>query len=121
MLELVPAKPDPVLTTLDECERLYAMAGKPIPERHRNLAVQLLLGIPAERLPRLTNYVKWALASGTWSDAAHTKGFLKLLHDGDWDVDLTMRTLPTAAQNRSKTDIAQDEATRNFLRKRGAL
>jgi uncharacterized protein YdaU (DUF1376 family) len=79
----------------DELKSIYRQAGKPIPEKHENIAVQLLLGIPQDRLPRVPNYVKWALASGTWGDAAHTKSLLNLLRDGDWDVEITQRTLPT--------------------------
>jgi len=79
----------------DELKSIYRQAGKPIPEKHENIAVQMLLGIPQDRLPRVPNYVKWALVSGTWSDAAHTKSLLNLLRDGDWDVEITQRTLPT--------------------------
>ena len=120
-LALVVAEPDPVTMAIEECEVLYARAGKPIPERHRNLAVQYLLGIRPDKLPRIANYIRWALASGTWSDPAHTKGFLNLLRDGDWDVQITMRTLPATPQNKSRGQLAQDEATRRFLKKRGAL
>ena len=113
--------PSPILKILDECEQLYAMAGKPLAEKHRNLAVQLLLGIQPDKLPRLPNYIKWALSSGTWSDPAHTKSLLNLIRDGDWDVELTHRTLPTVARNKSRGEAAQDKAAQSFLAKRGVL
>lgn len=111
----------PILATLAECEDLYARAGKPVAEKHRQPAIQLLMGIKTDKLPRLPNYIKWALASGTWSDPAHTKSLLNLIRDGDWDVELTHRTLPTVARDKSRGQTAQDEATRSFLAKRGAL
>lgn len=99
----------------DELKSIYRQAGKPIPEKHENIAVQMLLGIPQDRLPRVPNYVKWALVSGTWSDAAHTKSLLNLLRDGDWDVEITQRTLPVAVQHTpSRVDAAQAEAMARF-------
>ncbi len=100
-------------TVFLELKSIYQQAGKPISSKHEHLAIQLLLGIPEDRLPRVPNYVKWALVSGTWSDVAHTKSLLNVLRDGDWDVELTARSLPNTTDNRVKK--AQDEARRQFM------
>ena len=110
---------EPTEAVLSECQELYIRAGKPVADGHLGDARTLLATIAPEKLPRIPNYIKWALASGTWSDAAHTKSLLNLIRDGDWDVELTHRTLPTVNRNKSAGDAAQDEATRRFLAKRG--
>lgn len=108
-------------TVLAECADLYRRAGVPIPEKHMQIALQKLISLEPSKLPRVSNYIRWALATGRWPNPSKTKAFLGMLTDGDWDVDITQRTLPTVNTNKTKTDAAQDEATRNFLRKRGAL
>lgn len=79
---------------LAEVRAVYRQGGAPIPDAHENMAVQLLIGIPVEKRARIANYVKWAFFSGKWPSPAKTKGFLNLIRDGDWDVELTQRVLP---------------------------
>jgi hypothetical protein len=82
---------------LEEVCEIYELAGRPVAQKHRQLAVQLMLSMEVaerDRLPkRLPDYLKWATLY-LWSDPQHTKSLLNVLRDGDWDVDLTMRKVP---------------------------
>lgn len=91
------------LAVLEEARPLYRSAGVPIPERHEQLCLQLIVGIPEARRPRILAYVRHMLASGRWSSAATTKAFKQLLNDGDWDVEITERTLPRVARDNGKS------------------
>ena len=100
---------------VDELEEIYRKAGTPIPEKHKQLALQSLLSIPAERRARVPNYCKWALVSGKWPSAAKTKSLLNVLRDGDWDVDLAPRILPMPRQA-SARELAHERAAEKFRR-----
>jgi uncharacterized protein YdaU (DUF1376 family) len=107
---------------LAELRNVYAQGGAPIPDAHENLAIQYLLDIPVERRARVANYVKWAFVTGKWPSPAKTKGLLNLLRDGDWDVELTQRTLPQSAAvaQTTATQRAQAEAERQFRERKAA-
>lgn len=79
---------------MEELQALYKKAGVPISEKHVQLCLQYLIDIPAEKLNRVTGYVHWALDSGRWPTPAKTKALRAVLTDGDWDVEITERTLP---------------------------
>lgn len=81
---------------------LYAQGGRPAPLGHQQFAVQLLMNV--EKPERLLRYVEWAFASRLWREPAKTKGLLQLLKDGDWDVDLTPRTIDRKQALRRMTD-----------------
>lgn len=102
---------------LAECADLYQRAGLPIAEKHMQLALQKLMSIEPSKLPRIPNYIRWALAMGRWPTPAKTKAFLGLLTDGDWDVDITQRTLPIAPGN-TKGEQIQQQAAEIFRRSR---
>lgn len=107
------------MSILDELKPIYRQAGKPIPESQEQMLIQYLIDIdPPERRRRVVDYVKWALVTGNWSDAAHTKSLVNLLRDPakEWDVELSVRTLPNALK--TKAEIGQDEAAKRFLRGR---
>jgi len=93
---------------LEECEDLYAKAGRPFPTKHRQLAAQYLVGIEPGKWPRIPAYVRWALGA-IWSDASKTKSFLNLLRDGDWDVDITPRTIPAPSAGGKQSGLSVDE------------
>ena len=82
---------------LDDLDEIYRKAGTPIPEKHKQVAWQLLLEIPPERRVRVPNYCKWALVSGKWPNPAKTKALVNVLRDGDWDVEIAPRILPMPA------------------------
>jgi hypothetical protein len=107
---------------LAELRSIYAQGGAPIPDAHENLAIQYLLDIPVDRRARVANYVKWAFVTGKWPSPARTKGLLNLLRDGDWDVELTQRTLPQSAAVAHMTapQRAQAEAERQFRERKAA-
>jgi hypothetical protein len=109
------------LRVFEELQRIYKAGGLPIPERQSQLIVQYLVAMPTEKLDRLTNYVKWAFTSGRWPAPAKTKALLQLIRDGDWDVELTQRTLPDAVHSRppSKAAEAQNLAAARVLEKYG--
>jgi uncharacterized protein YdaU (DUF1376 family) len=100
---------------LDELESVYKQAGAPIPEKHRQLAAQLLISVPPEKRHRVPNYCKWALVTGKWPSAAKTKALLNVLRDGDWDVEITPRVLPIAREP-SRSQQSHDEAADIFRR-----
>lgn len=100
---------------VDECMTLYGLAGRAVPERHRQRAVQMLLSDSSPNLERLPRYIRWAFSIGVWKDARHTKTFLNLLSDGDWDVDITLRQIQTPRTAETGHDIA----AQRFLGKRG--
>lgn len=106
---------EPILAELDE---IYKAAGAPIPEKHRQMAAQLLISIEPEKRSRVAAYCKWALWSGKWPNPGKTKALVNVLRDGDWDVELTPRTLPEPAVSKpaSKAEAAHEEARRRFLR-----
>lgn len=91
-----------IAPVLEEIEILYQAAGRPIPPKHRQLAAQYLVSIAPEKWPRIPAYVRWALGA-IWADASKTKGFLNLLRDGDWDVDITARTIPAPVSAGAET------------------
>jgi uncharacterized protein YdaU (DUF1376 family) len=105
------AEVQPILDDLDE---IYRKAGAPIPERHKQVAWQLLLAIPPERRARVPNYCKWALVSGKWPNPAKTKALVNVLRDGDWDVEIAPRILPMPAA--SARELAQERAAEKFRR-----
>jgi uncharacterized protein YdaU (DUF1376 family) len=106
------ASVQPILDDLDE---IYRKAGAPIPERHKQIAWQLLLEIPPERRPRVPNYCKWALVSGKWPGPGKTKALVNVLRDGDWDVELAPRILPMPREA-SARELAQERAAEKFRR-----
>jgi hypothetical protein len=99
---------------LEDLEEIYRKAGTPIPERHKQIAWQLLLEIPPERRARVPN-CKWALVSGKWPSPAKTKALVNVLRDGDWDVELAPRILPMP-RNQSALELAQERAAEKFRR-----
>jgi uncharacterized protein YdaU (DUF1376 family) len=105
------AEVKPILDDLDE---IYRKAGAPIPEKHKQVAWQLLLEIPPERRARVPNYCKWALVSGKWPNPAKTKALVNVLRDGDWDVEIAPRILPMPAV--SARELAQERAAEKFRR-----
>jgi hypothetical protein len=109
---------EPILAELDE---IYRLAGAPIPEKHKQIAAQLLISISPEKRARVPAYCKWALWSGKWPNPAKTKALVNVLRDGDWDVEPTARTLPDALQSRppSKAQQAQDIAAARVLARHG--
>jgi uncharacterized protein YdaU (DUF1376 family) len=98
---------------LDDLEEIYRKAGAPIPEKHKEVAGELLLAIPPERRARVPNYCKWALVSGKWPNPAKTKALVNVLRDGDWDVEIVPRILPMPASAR---ESAQERAAEKFRR-----
>jgi hypothetical protein len=102
-----------VAPIIEELDEIYRKAGAPIPERHKQVASQLLLAIPPERRARVPNYCKWALVSGKWPSPAKTKALLNVLRDGDWDVEIAPRILPMPASARQ---LAQERAAEKFRR-----
>jgi hypothetical protein len=104
-----------VTPILDDLEEIYLKAGVPIPEKHKQLASQLLLEIPQERRVRVPNYCKWALVSGKWPSPAKTKGLLNVLRDGDWDVEIAPRILPMPREA-SARELAHERAAEKFRR-----
>jgi uncharacterized protein YdaU (DUF1376 family) len=106
-----------VAPILAELEEIYKAAGAPIPEKHLQTAAQLLISIEPEKRMRVPAYCKWALWSDKWPNPGKTKALVNVLRDGDWDVELTPRTLPDAPVSRppSKAEAAHDEARRRFL------
>lgn len=103
---------------LDQLAEIYRKAGAPVPEKHRQIAAQLLAAIPPEKRSRVPNYCKWALVSGKWPNPAKTKSLLNVLRDGDWDVEITPRILP-AIENETPRERAGREATLRYLRSKG--
>jgi hypothetical protein len=106
---------------VEELQQIYRAGGLPIPEKHQQLVLQYLIDMSPGKQERLTNYVKWAFSTGRWPSPAKTKALLQVIRDGDWDVELTVRTMPDAAQSRppSKAQEAQDIATAMVLAKYG--
>lgn len=101
---------------LEELKQIYSRAGCPIPPKHEQLAAQFLVDIPAEKRHRVPDYVKHCLLTGRWRGASTTKSLLNLLRDGDWDVEITKRTLPSP-----KPENASDIAERvEILKRRSA-
>lgn len=101
---------------LAEAKAVYRSAGLPIPDKHDVLILQYLTVItPREKRGRVMNYVKWNLAMGRWPSPAKTKAFLSLLQSptSDWDVELTVRTLPNAREP-SRAEQATDQAMEEF-------
>lgn len=83
---------------------LYISAGLPIPPRHKQFCLQMLVSITDGRRMRVPRYVKHMLDSGRWSSAAKTKSLKNLLADGDWDVPIIKRSLPAVdTSNRAMT------------------
>jgi hypothetical protein len=107
---------------LEELRQIYSQGGVPIPDAHHQIALQYLSDIPVEKRARVPNYVKWAFVTGKWPSPAKTKGLLNLLRDGDWDVELTQRTLPQSAAVAQTTapQRAQAEAERQFRERKAA-
>lgn len=101
---------------IDELEEIYRQAGAPIAEKHKQLAVQYLIGIPPEKRGRVANYCKWALVTGKWPEPSKTKVLLNVLRDGDWDVELTQRVLPMVRAPSQRKSVV-DEAEERFLRR----
>ena len=104
------------MAILFECRGLYRQGGCPIADAHDQQILQYLLDIPVEKRPRIANYVKWAFVSGTWRDPSKTKRFLNLLRDGDWDVEITQRTLPKPSQGDDKVGSRAQESYDAVLR-----
>lgn len=103
-----------VAPIMAELEEIYQKAGAPIPEKHKQLAGQFIIGIEPEKRPRVANYCRWALWSGKWPDPSKTKALLNVLRDGDWDVELTPRVLPMVRAPSQKQSVV-DEAEARFL------
>jgi hypothetical protein len=98
---------------LEEVRQIYRQGGAPIPDAHENLAVQYLVVIPIEKRSRVANYVKWAFAFGKWPSPAKTKSFLNVMRDGDWDVEITARVLPSqGADKRQRSEESYDNVLR---------
>jgi hypothetical protein len=116
------ATPEQTRGAFDELQQIYEAGGLPIAEKHQQLILQYLVGMPRGKLERLMNYVKWAFATGRWPTAAKTKALLQLIRDGDWDVELTPRVLPQVLLSRlpSKAQEAQDIAASRVRQKYGA-
>ena len=94
---------------LRELKPIYASGGVPVSDKHDQLIIQYLVGIsPAGRRRRVVDYVKWAFVTGKWPTPAKTKGLLNLLREGDWDVELTQRSLPQAATQKNARQAARD-------------
>jgi uncharacterized protein YdaU (DUF1376 family) len=110
--EMVERSIQPIL---DDLEEIYRKAGTPIPEKHKQIAWQLLLEIPPERRARVPNYCKWALVSGKWPSPGKTKALVNVLRDGDWDVELAPRILPMPREA-SARELAQERAAEKFRR-----
>jgi hypothetical protein len=47
----------------------------------------------------------WALAVGRWPSAAKTKALVNVLRDGDWDVELAVRSLPPASADSPRAAV----------------
>ena len=109
---------DPV-EIVDLCAVVYAAGGVPVPPKHKQNCIQLILNIdPPERRRRVLRYVTWAFTSGKWNSPGKTKVLQNLLNDGDWDVDLTPRILPAAPEPARETDRQRSMrvAKENFRR-----
>lgn len=104
-----------------EAMKIYKAAGVPVPPKHEQLAVQLVVEIDPGRRYRLLDYIKHMLLIGKWRDARTTKSLLNLLRDGDWDVEIIPRTLgaPPGQLRESASDEAQRIATERFVAKQG--
>lgn len=98
-----------------ELRAIYHRAGCPIAPKHEQLARQLVLSLEAEArgrvARRLPDYCKWALVTGRWKNAATTKSLLNVLRDGDWDVELSERDLPSAPRQETMVE----RKTREYL------
>jgi hypothetical protein len=106
---------DPALIVAEVVE-MYRLGGKNAPQEHADHAVRVLIGKPPATRHRLRNYVAWAFATGQWPNPAKTKSLYNLLRDGDWDVDLSMRTLPEVS-NPARLDTTQLAAAEYLKRK----
>lgn len=99
-----PSQKEPAATgeqaasALSELEQIYKAGGLPIPEKHRQIVFQHMLSMSPEKLERLTRFVKWAFTTGRWPSPDKTKSLLNVIRDGDFDVELTTRTLPQAPE-----------------------
>ena len=102
-----PQAQNPADQILATSRDLYQQAGVPIAPKHEQLAIQLILAIPDERRPRLPAYIRHCLESGRWSDSSTTKGILNVLRDGDWDVEITPRTIPKRGKSREDEQRAE--------------
>jgi hypothetical protein len=102
---------------------IYRDAGAPIPKGHERSALELMAAMAPDqqaRLPdRLPNYAKWALWSGKWPNPAKTKSLLNVLRDGDWDVEVIARKLPTPDTGLSKNQAVIRAQEEKFLRGAG--
>lgn len=116
---LVPQDKNHPEVILAELEPIYTAAGVPVSEKHKTLILGYLSDIsPPQKRRRVVDYVKHSLVSGKWPNPAKTKALLKLLQSGDWDVEITPRTLGSAplAREPTKFDKANAEAA-GMLRK----
>ena len=112
-LSIVPPAGPSLAEIVATVAEMYAAGGVPVPEEHQRMAVQMLMGVPPDRPPRLARYVAWAFASGKWPAPAKTKTLLNLIRDGDWDVEITQRILPQARDPAGK-NAAADAVTMRF-------
>lgn len=110
-----PESPSHPVVIVDGCSELYRQAGVPVPPKHRQRILQYVLDIqPPERRLRIPRYIAWALQSGKWPHPGKTKAFLALMQDGDWDVEVTPRTLPEARAAPSKRESAVEQVVREM-------
>lgn len=109
-------KPTPE-DVIAELESIYRQAGCPISLQHKTTALARITRIHPSKRQRLPDYCKWALATGRWPNPAKTKALVNVLESGDWDVELTMRTLP-AAREPTKRETNHAVAARNFKENR---
>lgn len=103
---------------LAELEDLYLRAGVPVPVKHQQLALQLLLSIGPEKVSHVPRYVRHMLDSGRWSSAKTTKGLLNLLRDGDWDVPIVERSIPPPVNGTGRKRHAIDEMLEELRQER---
>lgn len=101
-----------IFAMLDE---LYTGAGVPIPPKHKQYCVQVLVGIDPNKRMRVPRYVRHMLDSGRWSSSAKTKGLKNLLIDGDWDVEIVPRTIAAGASKPASvlSEMLAEERARN--------
>jgi len=111
---------DSWMNLLAEMEAIYKQAGVPISPQQRQLALQLLISLLEEEKTRvrerLPNFCKWALATGRWPSPAKTKSLVNVLRDGDWDVELTPRTVPVMTEETAKQRLLREQEERIMRR-----
>jgi len=90
-----------------ELSALYISAGLPIPPKHKQLCIQLILSIPEGKRTWVARYVRHMLKSGRWSSAAKTKSLKNLLIDGDWEVPIIERAVGASSPDSRRQNAAE--------------